>query len=82
MHRKLRQVKIAKKNAERTALRAHYRSPHRFAKTPVQRTNVQRKAPTKSDGSLFGAFEGLSLNMSKAQTSITTASGADPCKVM
>ncbi|XP_042601921.1 LOW QUALITY PROTEIN: potassium/sodium hyperpolarization-activated cyclic nucleotide-gated channel 1-like [Cyprinus carpio] len=30
--RKLRQVKFAQKNAERSAMRTHYRSPHRFTK--------------------------------------------------
>uniref|UniRef100_A0A672T607 Si:ch211-81a5.8 n=1 Tax=Sinocyclocheilus grahami TaxID=75366 RepID=A0A672T607_SINGR len=67
--RKLRQVKFA----------AHYRSPHRFTKAPVQRANIISKTPTKSDSSLFGAFQGLSLNMNVAQTSITTPPNADPC---
>uniref|UniRef100_A0A672T7D9 Si:ch211-81a5.8 n=1 Tax=Sinocyclocheilus grahami TaxID=75366 RepID=A0A672T7D9_SINGR len=66
-----------------TAVRAHYRSPHRFTKAPVQRANIISKTPTKSDSSLFGAFQGLSLNMNVAQTSITTTPpNADPCKVV
>ncbi|KAK2887523.1 hypothetical protein QQF64_013296 [Cirrhinus molitorella] len=80
--RKLRQVKFAQKNAEKTAMRAHYRSPHRFTKPPVQRTNLKGKTPTKNDNSLFGAFQGLSLSMNGAQTSIQAPSNADPCKVM
>ncbi|XP_050993333.1 uncharacterized protein si:ch211-81a5.8 [Labeo rohita] len=79
--RKLRQVKFAQKNAERTATRTHYRSPHRFTKPPVQRANLKSKTPTKNDNSLFGAFQGLSLSMNGVQTS-TTQSNADPCKVM
>ncbi len=38
----------------------------------MQRANIKSK--TKSDNSLFGAFQGLSLNMNGAQTSITTPS--------
>lgn len=32
LNRKLRQVKFAQKNAERAAMRAHYKSPHHFSK--------------------------------------------------
>uniref|UniRef100_A0A8C1I9X8 Si:ch211-81a5.8 n=1 Tax=Cyprinus carpio TaxID=7962 RepID=A0A8C1I9X8_CYPCA len=80
--RKLRQVKFAQKNAERSAMRTHYRSPHRFTKAPVQRANIKSKTSTKSDSSLFGAFQGLSLNMNGAQASITTPPRADLCKLM
>ncbi|KAI7799037.1 uncharacterized protein si:ch211-81a5.8 [Triplophysa rosa] len=74
--RKLRQVKFAQKSAERAA----DRSPHRFSKPPVQRT--QSKTATKNDDSLFGAFQGLSLNMGGAQSSMPTPASADQCKVM
>ncbi|XP_055074966.1 uncharacterized protein [Misgurnus anguillicaudatus] len=80
--RKLRQVKFAQKNAERAAMRAHYKSPHRYSKTPVQRTQVKSKMASKNDDSLFGAFQGLSLNMGGAQSSMPTATSADQCKVM
>lgn len=35
LNRKLRQVKVAQKNAERAAMRIHHRSPHRFTKVRV-----------------------------------------------
>ncbi|XP_056335076.1 complexin-3 [Danio aesculapii] len=71
--RKHRQVKFAQKNAERAAMRVHYRSPHRYAKAPVQRTNLNSKTSSKNDNSLFGAFQGLSLNLNAAQASITNS---------
>uniref|UniRef100_A0A671Q444 Si:ch211-81a5.8 n=1 Tax=Sinocyclocheilus anshuiensis TaxID=1608454 RepID=A0A671Q444_9TELE len=76
--RKLRQVKFAQKNAERLQKPT---TLHEGTFTPVQRANIKSKTPTKSDNSLFGAFQGLSLNMNGAQTSITTPPNADPCKV-
>ncbi|XP_056597996.1 uncharacterized protein si:ch211-81a5.8 [Triplophysa dalaica] len=78
--RKLRQVKFAQKSVERAADRAHNRSPHRFSKPPVART--QSKRATKNDDSLFGAFQGLRLNMGGAQSSMPTPASADQCKVM
>uniref|UniRef100_A0A673FWI8 Si:ch211-81a5.8 n=1 Tax=Sinocyclocheilus rhinocerous TaxID=307959 RepID=A0A673FWI8_9TELE len=80
--RKQRQAKFAQKNAERTAIRAHYRSPHRFTKAPVQSANLKSKTPTKSDNSFFGAFRGLSLSMNGAQASITSPSNADPFRYL
>lgn len=49
---------------------------------PVQRANLKNKSATKNDNSLFGAFQGLSLSMSGAQTVTSSSSSADPCKVM
>ncbi|KAI4886850.1 hypothetical protein NFI96_021449 [Prochilodus magdalenae] len=80
---KLRQVMLSKKNAERTARRTHHRSPHRYTKTSQNRTQMKTKAPAKgTDDSLFGAFQGLSLNMGGTQASLSTPSSAEQCKVM
>ncbi|XP_072530766.1 uncharacterized protein [Salminus brasiliensis] len=77
--RKLRQGMLSKKNAERAAGRAHYRSPHRYTK---DRKQLNSKAPPKNDDSLFGAFQGLSLNMGGTQASMPAAPSAEQCKVM
>ncbi|XP_036423097.1 complexin-3 [Colossoma macropomum] len=80
--RKLRQVMLSKKNAERAAMRTHYRSPHRYTKTSQDRTQLKTKAPQKNDDSLFGAFQGLSLNMGGTQASLPAPPSAEQCKVM
>ncbi|XP_066531567.1 uncharacterized protein si:ch211-81a5.8 [Hoplias malabaricus] len=80
--RKLRQIMVSKKNAERAAMRTHYRSPHRYTKTSQNRTQLKTKPPQKNDDSLFGAFQGLSLNIGSTQASLPTPPSAEQCKVM
>uniref|UniRef100_A0A3B4ZEH9 Uncharacterized protein n=1 Tax=Stegastes partitus TaxID=144197 RepID=A0A3B4ZEH9_9TELE len=82
--RKRQQAILAKKNAERTVRRTHFRSHHCL---PRQTAGARKSAPVKDD-SFFGAFQGLSLDglMGGANGSpavaAPTAAGGDPCKVM
>uniref|UniRef100_A0A3Q3XDU4 Uncharacterized protein n=1 Tax=Mola mola TaxID=94237 RepID=A0A3Q3XDU4_MOLML len=55
--RKRQQAVLAKKNAERSVRRTHFRSHHCLPRT----TAARKPAPVK-DKSLFGAFQGLSLD--------------------
>ncbi|XP_053493148.1 uncharacterized protein si:ch211-81a5.8 [Ictalurus furcatus] len=80
--RKLRQGILAQKKAERTVLKAHYMNPHHYTKTPQGRTHLKTKESTKKDDSLFGAFQGLSLNMDGVRSLKPTARSAEQCKVM
>ncbi|KAG9279394.1 hypothetical protein AMEX_G4912 [Astyanax mexicanus] len=80
--RKVRQVMLSQKNAERTAMRSHYRSPHRYTKTSQNRKPINTKTPSKNDDSLFGAFQGLSLNMGGTQASAGVSPSAEQCKMM
>ncbi|KAM9340515.1 uncharacterized protein ABDE67_016244 isoform 2-T2 [Symphorus nematophorus] len=80
--RKRQQAILAKKNAERSVRRTHFRSHH-----CLPRTTPARKPASVKDDSFFGAFQGLSLdglmggNASPA-VSAPSAGGGDPCKVM
>uniref|UniRef100_A0A8C4DPQ7 Uncharacterized protein n=1 Tax=Dicentrarchus labrax TaxID=13489 RepID=A0A8C4DPQ7_DICLA len=56
--RKRQQAVVAKKNAERTVKKTHFRSHHCL---PRQNTASRKRAPVK-DESFFGAFQGLSLD--------------------
>ncbi|XP_036949560.1 uncharacterized protein si:ch211-81a5.8 [Acanthopagrus latus] len=83
--RKRQQAILAKKNAERSVRRTHFRSHHCL---PRQSTPARKPAPAK-DESFFGAFQGLSLDGlmggntgSPAFASPAAAGGGDPCKVM
>ncbi|XP_070703110.1 uncharacterized protein [Pempheris klunzingeri] len=79
--RKRQQAMLAKKNAERTVRRTHFRSHHCL---PRQTTAARRPAPVKDD-SFFGAFQGLSLDGlmggSNGSPAVAAPSG-DQCKVM
>uniref|UniRef100_A0A673BAW4 Uncharacterized protein n=1 Tax=Sphaeramia orbicularis TaxID=375764 RepID=A0A673BAW4_9TELE len=81
--RKRQQANLAKKNAERTVRRTQFRSHHCL---PRQTTAARKPAAVK-DESLFGAFQGLSLDglMGGANGSpavSTSAAGGDQCKMM
>ncbi|KAM3595833.1 uncharacterized protein V6R79_003528 [Siganus canaliculatus] len=81
--RKRQQAILAKKNAERTVRRTHFRSHHCL---PRHSTPARKPAATKDD-SFFGAFQGLSLDElmgSSAGSSVAAApaAGGDQCKVM
>ncbi|XP_053346381.1 uncharacterized protein si:ch211-81a5.8 [Clarias gariepinus] len=80
--RKLRQGILAQKKAERTVLKSHYRNPHHYTKTPQDRKHLKTKASPKKDDSLFGAFQGLSINMDSIRSLKHTAPRAEQCKVM
>ncbi|XP_051246542.1 uncharacterized protein si:ch211-81a5.8 isoform X2 [Dicentrarchus labrax] len=80
--RKRQQAVVAKKNAERTVKKTHFRSHHCLPRNTASR----KRAPVK-DESFFGAFQGLSLdglmgsgNGSPAMSA--SAGGGDQCKVM
>ncbi|XP_047460373.1 uncharacterized protein si:ch211-81a5.8 isoform X2 [Mugil cephalus] len=78
--RKRQQAILAKKNAERTVRKTHFRSHHCLPRT----TGARKAAPAKDD-SFFGAFQGLSLDGLMGNPTGTCAAppaGADPCKVM
>ncbi|XP_076610896.1 uncharacterized protein LOC143335387 [Chaetodon auriga] len=82
--RKRQQAILAKKNAERSVRRTHFRSHHCL---PRQTTPARKPASAK-DESLFGAFQGLSLdgliggsNGSPA-VAAPAAAGGDQCNVM
>lgn len=80
--RKRQQAILAKKNAERSVRRTHFRSHHCL---PRQTTAARKPAAVKDD-SFFGAFQGLSLDglmgNSSAAPAISAPSAGDPCKVM
>ncbi|XP_054873933.1 uncharacterized protein si:ch211-81a5.8 isoform X1 [Amphiprion ocellaris] len=81
--RKRQQAILAKKNAERTVRKTHFRSHHCL---PRQTTAARKPAPVKDD-SFFGAFQGLSLDglvggASGLPAAAPAAGGGDPCKVM
>ncbi|KAK2920952.1 uncharacterized protein si:ch211-81a5.8 [Channa argus] len=80
--RKRQQAMLAKKNAERTVRRTHFRSHHCL---PKHTTPVRKPAPAKDD-SFFGAFQGLSLDGLVGGTNGTSAFAApaasDQCRVM
>lgn len=81
--RKRQQAILAKKNAERTVRKTHFRSHHCL---PRQNTSARKPASVKDDA-FFGAFQGLSLDglMGGATGSpavAAPAAGGDPCKVM
>lgn len=80
--RKRQQAILAKKNAERAVRRTHFRSHHCLPRT----TSARKPAPAK-DESIFGAFQGLSLDglMRGSNGSPAVAAppaAGDPCKVM
>lgn len=82
--RKRQQAILAKKNAERSVRRTHFRSHHCL---PRQTTPARKPAPVKDD-SLFGAFQGLSLDGlmggsgGSPAMAAPAAAGGDQCKVM
>ncbi|XP_073338873.1 uncharacterized protein [Pagrus major] len=81
--RKRQQAILAKKNAERSVRRTHFRSHHCL---PRQTTPARKPAPAKDD-SFFGAFQGLSLDglmggSTGSPAVAGPAAGGDPCKVM
>ncbi|XP_053718124.1 uncharacterized protein si:ch211-81a5.8 [Synchiropus splendidus] len=83
--RKRQQAIIAKKNAERSVRRSHFRRQHCLPRS----TSAAAKKPAAAakDESFFGAFQGLSLDgmMQGANASAAVAApsaGGDPCKVM
>ncbi|KAJ8000366.1 hypothetical protein DPEC_G00204080 [Dallia pectoralis] len=76
--RKLREKKIAERSVRRTS--QHFRSQHCLPKSKSH-PNAKRNQKSIKDDTLFGAFQGLSLNVTGgAQSSLT--SGGDQCKVM
>ncbi|XP_060915549.1 uncharacterized protein si:ch211-81a5.8 [Labrus mixtus] len=82
--RKRQQAILAKKNAERSVRRTHFRSHHCL---PRHKTGARKASPVKDD-SFFGAFQGLSLDGlmggSNGSSAIAapSAAGGDVCKVM
>nr|XP_057904087.1 uncharacterized protein si:ch211-81a5.8 isoform X2 [Doryrhamphus excisus] len=81
--RKRQQATLAKKNAERSVRKTHFRSHHCL---PRQRSTARKaEAATKKADSLFGAFQGLSLDGVLGAVHgppAATGGGGDPCKVM
>uniref|UniRef100_A0A3Q3GZ08 Uncharacterized protein n=1 Tax=Labrus bergylta TaxID=56723 RepID=A0A3Q3GZ08_9LABR len=79
--RKRQQAILAKKNAERSVRRTHFRSHHCLPR-------VTRKAAPMKDDSFFGAFQGLSLDglmggsNGSSAVAAPSAAGGDACKVM
>uniref|UniRef100_A0A669DH69 Uncharacterized protein n=1 Tax=Oreochromis niloticus TaxID=8128 RepID=A0A669DH69_ORENI len=90
--RKRQQAMLAKKNAERTVRKTHFRSHHCLPRVSEQlhsNSNASRRKPTPTnDDSFFGAFQGLSLDGLMGGTNASpavTAPGAgagDQCTVM
>uniref|UniRef100_A0A3Q2D9L4 Uncharacterized protein n=1 Tax=Cyprinodon variegatus TaxID=28743 RepID=A0A3Q2D9L4_CYPVA len=77
--RKRQQAMLAKKNAERNVRKTHFRSHHCL---PRQTTAARKPAPRKDD-SIFGAFQGLSLDgLTGGAAGPPTGGGGDQCKVM
>ncbi|XP_034560164.1 uncharacterized protein si:ch211-81a5.8 [Notolabrus celidotus] len=78
--RKRQQAMLAKKNAERSVRRTHFRSHHCL---PRQTPAARKAAPAKDD-SIFGAFQGLSLDglMGGSNALAAPSAAGDPCKVM
>lgn len=75
--RKRQQAMLAKKNAERTVRKTHFRSHHCL---PRHAPGARKPAPVKDD-SFFGAFQGLSLDGITGGAAGSPAAG-DQCKVM
>lgn len=79
--RKRQQAQLAKKNAERSVRKTHFRSHH-----CLPRTTPARKTASAKDDSFFGAFQGLSLEGLMGDGSGSPAFAApaagDQCKVM
>ncbi|XP_040044584.1 uncharacterized protein LOC120826402 isoform X1 [Gasterosteus aculeatus] len=79
--RKRQQAILAKKSAERTVRKTHFRSHHCL---PRQTSAARKPAPVK-DESFFGAFQGLSLDglLGDGSPSVSMpAANGDQCKVM
>ncbi|CAL8295120.1 unnamed protein product [Merluccius merluccius] len=82
--RKRRQAMIAKKQAEQTVRKTHFRSQHCLPRKPSKPAR-KPAAPKGHHKSFFGAFQGLSLDGVRGSGQGATASfpaGADQCKVM
>ncbi|XP_061680840.1 uncharacterized protein si:ch211-81a5.8 [Syngnathoides biaculeatus] len=75
--RKRQQAVLAKKNAERSVRKTYFRSHHCLPR----QTTTTRKPAAKKD-SLFGAFQGLSLDSVMGGVNASAAAGGDQCKVM
>ncbi|XP_057684717.1 uncharacterized protein si:ch211-81a5.8 [Corythoichthys intestinalis] len=78
--RKRQQAVLAKKNAERFVRKTHFRSHHCLPR----QTTTTRKPAAKKEDSLFGAFQGLSLDgvIGGVNGSAVAAASGDQCKVM
>ncbi|XP_061123442.1 uncharacterized protein si:ch211-81a5.8 [Syngnathus typhle] len=81
--RKRQQAALAKKNAERCVRKTHFRSHHCLPR----KTSTSRKGASKKEDSLFGAFQGLSLDgvmggVNASAAAATNAAGGDQCSVM
>ncbi|XP_034017349.1 uncharacterized protein si:ch211-81a5.8 isoform X3 [Thalassophryne amazonica] len=72
--RKRQQAMLAKKNAERTVRKTHFRSHHCLPRSATA------KKPVKGE-SFFGAFQGLNLD-GLTLANQGSAAAADQCKVM
>uniref|UniRef100_A0A667X6Y1 Uncharacterized protein n=1 Tax=Myripristis murdjan TaxID=586833 RepID=A0A667X6Y1_9TELE len=82
--RQLREAMNAQKNAERAAMRAHFRRKYQLLAKMIHPENK-----TKDDGyNLLSAFQGLSFNVGvvrgskQSRTRTPTRANGDPCKVM
>uniref|UniRef100_A0A3B3U1G9 Uncharacterized protein n=1 Tax=Poecilia latipinna TaxID=48699 RepID=A0A3B3U1G9_9TELE len=81
--RKRQQAMLAKKNAERTVRKNHFRSHHCLPR----HTPAARKPAATKDDSFFGAFQGLSLDgltggAAGSHALSASAAGGEQCKVM
>ncbi|KAM4550315.1 uncharacterized protein V3H82_019460 [Fundulus diaphanus] len=80
--RKRQQDMLAKKNAERTVRRTHFRSHHCLPR----HTAAGRKSTPAKDDSFFGAFQGLSLDGltggAAGSPAASAGGGGEQCKVM
>ncbi|KAI5621611.1 hypothetical protein C0J50_18668 [Silurus asotus] len=63
-------------------IRAYQAELHRERQTPQDRKHFKTKSSQKKDDSLFGAFQGLSLDMDGVRSFKPTAPSAEQCKVM
>ncbi|XP_075995243.1 uncharacterized protein LOC142989572 [Genypterus blacodes] len=79
--RKRQQAIVAKKNAQRAVRRTHFRSHHCL---PRSNTAAKKPAAAAKDDSLFGAFQGLSLDglVGGSRGSPASSAGGDQCKLM
>ncbi|XP_042566593.1 uncharacterized protein si:ch211-81a5.8 [Clupea harengus] len=82
--RNLRKAEVAQKNAQRSARRAYFNS-HQPISKDTQKANFTRsgmRTSARNEDSMFGAFQGLSLNMGSVPTSTVSPPNAEQCKVM
>ncbi|XP_048085878.1 uncharacterized protein si:ch211-81a5.8 [Alosa alosa] len=92
--RNLRKTEVAQKNAQRAARRTCFQNHRPMSMdskrlSSTHKTNftrdfngmVRSNVPGRSED-MFGAFQGLSLNMGSVPTSMATPPNAEQCKVM